>query len=154
MQAEIQVQTVEILNDLVKINNDRIAGYKRAIDETKDLDMDLQTLFSTMMAESEQYKRQLSLEINKDGGEVASGTTASGTIYRIWMDLKATFTGSDRKAILASCEFGEDAAQTAYKAALEQREEITPEAYKLIQEQKVALKASHDTIKQLRDSQK
>jgi hypothetical protein len=33
------------------------------------------------------------------------------------MDVKVSFSGNDRQAILESCEFGEDAAQKAYKDA-------------------------------------
>lgn len=154
MQAETHAQTIDTLNDLIQINNDRIAGYKRAIDEVKDLDADLKSTFSQMISESEQYNRQLSTEVNKEGGEKATGTTASGKVYRVWMDLKATFAGNDRKAVLESCEFGEDAAQRAYKSALEDRDELTPEATSLIQEQQIALRASHDKIKHLRDAEK
>ena len=32
---------VEVLNDLIQINNDRIAGYERALKELKDGDEDL-----------------------------------------------------------------------------------------------------------------
>src|ERR1044072_7016416 len=98
--------TVEILNDLVKINNDRIAGYERAINEAKDLDVDLKALFEGMIRESQQYKSELVSQIQAIGGEVATDTTLSGKIYRAWMDVKATFTGSSRKAILENCEFG------------------------------------------------
>jgi len=54
------------------------------------------------------------------GGTLAQGTTASGKIYRAWMDVKAVFTGHDRETILSNCEAGEDAAQRAYTSALEQ----------------------------------
>ncbi len=43
MQAQTEA-LLEVLNDLVKINNDRIAGYERAISESKDLDVDLKTI--------------------------------------------------------------------------------------------------------------
>ena len=60
----------------------------------------------------------LATEVAALGDDIEKGTTNSGKIYRAWMDVKAAFTGHDRKAILASCEFGEDAAQAAYKTAL------------------------------------
>ena len=69
------------------------------------------------------------------------------------MDLKATFTGKDRKAILASCEYGEDAAQKAYETALSSDAELSSEIRQLIMDQKANLRRSHDRIKQLRDAQ-
>ena len=46
-------ETVEILNDLIEINNDRIVGYEKAIKELKqDEDTDLRGLFLSMIDES------------------------------------------------------------------------------------------------------
>jgi uncharacterized protein (TIGR02284 family) len=145
-------QVSELLNDLLKINNDRIAGYQRAIGETKNLDIDLKALFEGMIKESEEYKKELAQLIGQYGGTVEDDTTTSGKIYRAWMDVKATFTGSDRKAILESCEFGEDAAQRAYDAALAADLPLDEECKSLIMEQQQALKNSHDVIKKHLDA--
>lgn len=142
----------EVMNDLLKINNDRIAGYERAINETKDLDVDLKAMFEGMIQESTEYKQELTGKIRQNGGAVESGTTNSGKIYRAWMDVKATFTGSNRKAILASCEFGEDAAQRAYDAALSGDVTLPEEVRKMITDQQQALNKSHDVIKKYRDA--
>jgi uncharacterized protein (TIGR02284 family) len=144
----------EILNDLVKINNDRVAGYERAINEAKDLDIDLKAIFDSMIRESQMYKDELSAKIAENGGEIDDDTTTSGKIYRAWMDIKSTFTDSDRHSILVSCEFGEDAAQRAYEAALASGSFIDADTKKLIQEQQAALKMSHDLIKKQRDAHK
>lgn len=149
---EQKEMTVDILNDLVRINNDRVEGYKKAIDETNGLDIDLKSIFSNCIADSEQYKNELAGKIAELGGSVANGTTVSGQIYRAWMDVKATFSGSDRKTILASCEFGEDAAQKAYKTALEDLSSNENDIYNLISQQKESLKKAHDLIKLHRDA--
>lgn len=144
---------IEILNDLIKINNDRIAGYERAINEAKDLDVDLKAVFEGMIRESEQYKNELIQAYTQAGGSgVEQDTTNAGKIYRAWMDVKATFTGSDRKAILASCEFGEDAWRRAYEAALNSEGELDAETRALITEQYNSEKKSHDLIKKYRDA--
>jgi uncharacterized protein (TIGR02284 family) len=140
----------ETLNDLVQINNDRIVGYEKAMHELKDEDGDLKTLFVEMIHESHTLKMALSTELNVLGSETESGTTASGKIYRVWMGVKAVFSGHNRVAILENCEYGEDAAQAAYTSALEG--EALPHHIQLIlQEQKAVLKAAHDKIKYLRD---
>lgn len=145
-------KTAEVLNDLVQINNDRIQGYEKAAKETAKADGDLRTLFESMASESRSYANDLSKYVAMAGEETAEGTTASGKIYRVWMDVKATFSGKDRKAILASCEFGEDAAQKAYASALDE-EELPEDVRQLITEQKNSLKRSHDKVKRLRDAQ-
>ena len=42
-------ETIEVLNDLVAINNDRIEGYEKAIQEAKESDSDLKSLFTSMI---------------------------------------------------------------------------------------------------------
>jgi len=149
----VDEKTSEVLNDLITINNDRIAGYEKAEKELKDDDIDLRTLFGQMTAESRSYVTDLSKYVAASGDEPTDKTMLSGKIYRAWMDVKATFTGKDRKAILASCEFGEDAAQKAYDSALSSDADLTTEVRQLIMDQKTSLKKSHDRIKALRDKQ-
>ena len=145
--------TTEVLNDLIEINNDRIVGYEKAIDELKDEDADLKTLFHRYTQDSKQYANELTHEITRLGGDPADGTTNSGKIYRVWMDLKAAITGKDRQTILDNCEFGEDAAQKAYDLALNADAEIEPSLRDLIVRQKATLKTGHDEVKRLRDLQ-
>jgi uncharacterized protein (TIGR02284 family) len=145
-------EKTEVLNDLILINNDRIKGYQRAKEELKDGDADLKSLFTAMIGESHTYKMALATEVAASGEEIDEGTTNSGKIYRAWMDVKAAFSGSDRKAVLESCEFGEDAAQKAYEMALKE-EDLPGHIHSLISQQKTALRISHDKIKALRDAQ-
>ncbi len=145
---------IEVLNDLIRINNDRIVGYQRAVEEAKDIDVDLRAIFNRMSEESRQYAAELTQEVVKLGGEPATGTTASGKIYRVWMDVKATFTGHSRQAVLENCEFGEDAAQKAYNSALSSDVEMSSDVRQLITNQKSSLKTSHDLIKKYRDMHK
>ncbi len=145
---------VEVLNDLILINNDRIEGYEKAAKETDFVDVDLQTIFHRMANESRQYVSELTQKISSLGGQPADGTTTKGKIYRVWMDVKATFTGSDRESILNSCEFGEDAAQKAYNEALEADATRDIDTRQMITRQKAALHESHDLIKEYRDANK
>ena len=145
---------VEVLNDLIQINNDRVVGYERAIKETKNLDIDLQTLFGKMSDDSRKYTAELTRKVAEIGGEPTSGTTNSGKVYRVWMDVKATFAGHSRQTVLENCEFGEDAAQKAYRMALASDAEIDAETRQLITDQQSSLKTGHDTIKKLRDAHK
>ena len=138
----------ETLRDLIRINNDRVTGYSKAATQTDD--QQLQSLFSQLSQQSRQFASELrSLVIDNDKN-VTDETTTAGKIYRTWMDVKATFGGDDRKGILASCEFGEDAAQKAYKEALEE-DDLTPDVRATIESQKATLRQAHDKIKMMRD---
>jgi uncharacterized protein (TIGR02284 family) len=144
-------ELIETLNDLIRINNDRVNGYEKACDEIKNTDVDLQAMFSKMANDSRDYSRELSNAVVKLGGEPATDTTISGKIYRTWMDVKAAFASKERLSVLEACEFGEDAAQKAYDTALRSDAEMSAETRQLIMDQKAALKNAHDTIKKYRD---
>lgn len=145
----------EVLNDLIKINNDRVAGYEKAIENTEGIDVDLKAVFHKMAEDSRKYASVLKSEVMKLGGEAETeGTTNSGKIYRVWMDIKATFTGKDRLAVLENCEYGEDAAQKAYTDALASEAEIPADIRQIITDQKSSLRTAHDLIKKYRDMQR
>lgn len=105
-----------------------------------------------MLHDSQKYNTELAREVGSLGGEIAEGSSLTGKIYRTWMDVKALFTGGDRKAVLDNCEDGEDAAQNAYSAALDE-EGLLANVHKLILEQKASLLQAHHKIKALRDIQ-
>jgi len=143
-------EIIEVLNDLVLINNDRIVGYQRAIKELKQEDNDLRSLFDQMILESQQIKSDLTREIQVLRGSVEEGTTGMGKIYRAWMDVKAVFTGENRHTVLSNCEAGEDAAQSAYYKAL-QSDSLPAFIREMLTRQQATLKDSHDEIRDLRN---
>ncbi|MEP7165154.1 MAG: PA2169 family four-helix-bundle protein [Ferruginibacter sp.] len=148
---ELNEKLISVLNDLVQINHDRTTGYEKAADETNNLEPGLRAFFLKKADDSRSYAAKLTGHIADLGGESSEDTTTLGKIYRMWMDLKATFTGHDSHAILASCEFGEDAAQKAYKDALASDAEMSATTRQLITSQQQELKSSHDAVKKYRD---
>lgn len=144
-------KSIDVLNTLIEINNDRIEGYETASKETEETD--LKTLFAQLAQTSQDCREELVDEVEELGGTAVEGTKVTGKFFRVWMDVKAALTGKDRKAILNSCEYGEDVAVDTYKKVLENdTEELTPDQVTIVEEQYVLLKADHDTIKSLRDS--
>ena len=144
-------KTIDALNKLITINNDRIEGYETASKETDETD--LKSLFAHLMATSQKCKRELEAEVLVLAGEPSEGTKASGKFFRAWMDVKAALTGKDRKAILNSCEFGEDAAIKTYENVMEDdAKHFNSHLENLINVQFSLLLADHNTVKSLRDA--
>ena len=144
-------KTIEVLNTLITINNDRIEGYETASKETEE--QDLKILFAQFSSTSQKCKQELVLEVSKLGGTPSEGTMATGKFFRVWMDVKAALTGKDRKAILSSCEYGEDIAKNTYEIALKNdAENISAELQNMINAQHTLLVADHDKVKSLRDA--
>ena len=143
-------KSIDALNMLIEINNDRIQGYETALNETEEAD--LKNIFSMFLQTSQKCKVELVTEVNKLGGSPIEGTKTSGKFFRVWMDVKAALTGKNRKEILSSCEYGEDAAIDTYNKVLKNDiENITSEQQTLINAQLVLLKADHDKVKNMRD---
>ncbi|HYE73972.1 MAG TPA: PA2169 family four-helix-bundle protein [Blastocatellia bacterium] len=146
---------IDILNDLIRINNDRIEGYERAANEIRDLQQaEIKSLFFKLSEDSRSYKNDLSEATIRLGGAPAQDTTASGKLYRVWMDVKAAFSKDDLKAALESCEYGEDVALKAYQEALQAEVNWPSDISALISAQRQELRASHDKVKRYRDEYK
>ncbi|MCW3077295.1 MAG: family four-helix-bundle protein [Bacteroidetes bacterium] len=138
------------VNALIIINNDRYEGYKRAAAETDDTE--LKTLFTEFSIQSRDFAEELRKFVSLADQPDEDETTNSGKLYRVWMDIKAGFSGKDRNAILSSCEFGEDFAKKTYDEVMEHLVDLPPGSEEIIKRQRTQLQRTHDTIKTLRDN--
>jgi uncharacterized protein (TIGR02284 family) len=145
-------KSIEVLKDLIEINNDRVAGFEKAIKDLDEDNMDLKSVFEKFATESRENSSELTDIINQNGGEAETGSGALGSIHRAWIDVKATFGGHDRKSILEECERGEDAIKKAYASALQTDNNLNAQMVQVIMQQKSGIDAGHDRIKALRDS--
>jgi uncharacterized protein (TIGR02284 family) len=145
-------KTIETLNKLVKINNDRIEGYEKASKNTEE--RDLKNLFSELTDTSRKCRTELINEINKLGGEATEETNTSGNFFRAWMDFKSALTGKDRKAILNSCEYGEENADETYQTVLDDESmHLSPQQTSMVKKQHNQLKSDQSTIKSMQKKQ-
>ncbi|MEP7147076.1 MAG: PA2169 family four-helix-bundle protein [bacterium] len=141
------------LNSLIEINNDRIEGYEKAVKETDETD--LKNLFTQFIQTSQKCKQELVSEVQKLGGKSEEGTKTTGKLYRVFMDLKSVMTGKDTKAILNSCEYGEDVAVDTYEDCMKDNSEcFTSEQQSMIKKQCEMIKADHNKVKSMRDALK
>lgn len=150
---ENQQKTVEVLNDLIEINNDRADGFDRAAKDINEENIDLKAVFEKFSSGSRKNVTELAGLVGKQGDSPDTGNTILGTLHRAWIDIKATFGGSDRHSILQECERGEDAIKKAYKDAL-QENDLGSEVRDMLLAQQTEINASHDVIKGLRDANK
>ncbi len=146
----ITEKTSKNLRELIIINNDRYEGYKTAAKEAKD--KDLKALFDGYSAQSNQFGEELrDIMPNSEYSPDEKETKNTGKLYRVFMDLKAALQKNDRKGILSSCEFGEDAAKNAYNEVLEDTEELNHETLTVVRKQQIELMKAHEKIKAMRD---
>lgn len=141
-------KAIKTLNTLIEINNDRIEGYETASKETEESDLKL--LFATFISTSRKCRQELVEQVFFLGGKPEEGTRITGKFFRTWMDVKAALTGKDRKAILSSCEYGEDVAVATYDKEIENNfGELSSSLQSLIMSQRNLIKADHDKIRNM-----
>ena len=139
------------LDQLLLFVNDRIEGYKRAVDETKDAD--LRGYYQRLVTQSQEFSSTLNGYLDKLGGERETGTTLKGKLYRKLMDAQAAVTGRDEKSILAANVFGERWAIRAYKKTL-RRKALKGEMRDAVKKQFSQSKKTYKHLKQLTAQQK
>ena len=109
------------LNELIRINNDRISGYKRAVGACAD--SDLLTLFNSFIQTSRLNEIELHNLVEQIGGRPADGSTSlAGKFYRAWIDLKTELRTSTRMTVLDYCNHGDQIALKAYFNILDDRD--------------------------------
>jgi uncharacterized protein (TIGR02284 family) len=141
-----------LINSLIEINNDRVAGFEKAIADIKDENIDLKELFQGYAEQSRKNGQELAAIVGS-AQEVETGTSVSGTLHRAWIDVKSIFGRSDRASILSEAEHEEDVIKKAYQEALSSCE-VPAEATQIITRQASGINAAHDQIKALRDTAK
>ncbi len=145
-------KTVEVLNDLLKINSDRIAGYQMALDQSKNIDPGIRAEFKKIVSDGIGYRQQLIDTIARLNGDAKTGTTFFGKIYRAWTDLKVTFSVSTQKSVIASCIYNEEIALQVYNAALNLNIAMSDDIKELIEAQEKELRATHSHIRKYREA--
>jgi len=137
-------KTIDVLNKLVQINNDRIEGYSSASKETDELS--LKSFFELLKHTSLNCKKELSAEIEKLGGTPTDKTKTAGKFFRVWMDVKAVLTCNNTDDIISSCEFGElHATETYVEVLFEDIEYLTTNLVSIIKQQLTLL--NYDKLK-------
>jgi uncharacterized protein (TIGR02284 family) len=142
-----------VLNELIEMNNDRVAGFQKALADINDENIDLKELFQQYSQQSHKFSQELTALVAARAGEPETGNSVAGTLHRAWIDVKSLFGGSDRESILSEAERGEDAIKKAYHTALTEGG-LVGEVLDTVSRQSGEIQAAHDSIKALRDAAK
>lgn len=142
-----------VLNELIELNNDRMAGFEKVLSDIDDANVDLKELFQEYASQSRRFSQELTAIVAARAGEPETGNSVAGTLHRAWIDVKALFGGSDRASILSEAERGEDAIKKAYQTAITDGG-LMGEALEKVIDQSKSINKAHDTVKALRDMAK
>ena len=119
MREHIEYQ-ISALNDLIRINKDRITGYRQRMATAPD--DDVEELLSDLIYQSYQHIEELTDNVYELGGNPARSNGLPGKFYHSWTDLKAFIFRETRKKMLEYCEFCEDVIKAIYQKAFNAQE--------------------------------
>ncbi|WP_276132545.1 hypothetical protein [Polluticoccus soli] len=129
--------TTQVLSTLIRVNNERISMYDRAIRSMNDAEVAPLKLFRCMIMESEQYREQLEQTLKALGAEPDREDLAG-----LWGGLLDTFLTQRH---LSLCEMEKAAVQRAYEYALSQQ--LDNGIARILYEQHEELKISYHMVK-------
>jgi uncharacterized protein (TIGR02284 family) len=139
---------VEILNELILINNDRIEGYNYASKET-DIEI-LKVLFSRLTETSLVCRKELVNEVYKLGGRPADGIHDSGEASKAWQDLKEALIYKDHLSLLKTCAKEEEIVIKTYENFINEKDEnISTQQFRLFYKHQDMLHADREKVKNL-----
>ena len=137
-----------VLLDVIQSLQDGQKGFADIGEHLKD-----DTVKRYFLAESlkrANFRAELENELHRAGmADVKESGSVSGTVHRVWGDLKAKLGGGDH-TLLETAEQGEDVAKKAYEEALKQ--ELPLPIRQLLSEQQAHVLNSHDYVKSHRDA--
>jgi uncharacterized protein (TIGR02284 family) len=143
---EKYTELINVLNDLIRINIDRARELKKRINDLENND-EYKLLFKRLINESNEFRRQLVLEIKKKGGPVITKVSSNyGKIYNSWKELKNWLLQKKDLSILEIIQFNTKATLKVYKEALFVVADIPADTLDLIATQKAHLRANCERI--------
>lgn len=137
-------RTLHVLNDLIRINIDRITGLEKAAHEERTSDFRLRDAFYRMAIEGRSNVNDLHARVIRLGGAPVTQATIAGKIYLHWLDAHASFEGADSASQLVACITAGQATEEAYHHALD--EHLPPELHELVENQLWAFERTHQRL--------
>ena len=144
-------QTLHVLNDLIRIQIDRTAGYEKASSEQLTAEPELRSIFYRLSTESRSCINNLHAEVIRLGGAPVTHKTISGKIYLYWLEGSNIFEGADAPDRIASCMAAESAIQKAYQQALDQP--LPADIFRLVEYQLWGIERALQTLTEQYDQQ-
>src|ERR1700761_6984785 len=131
--------SLSVLNDLVKMNAERVTAYEEAAKAVKEMDIDLEGVFIRLSGEAKRQLEELVKERMLLEDSLPEPTEATeGRVFKAWKRNRTDMPGTDKNTIIKRMDYSEIAAQKAYDSALFM--DIDPKISQLLATQKEAIK--------------
>ncbi len=147
-ESKASKEVEEVLKEVINVLQDGQKGFADIGEHLKDDQLKRYFLAESLKRAS--FRAELENELHRHGvKDVHETGTVSGTLHRVWGDLKAKVVSGDHE-LLASAEQGEDVAKKTYADALSQ--ELPAPVRELLSEQQRHIVTSHDYVRDHRNA--
>src|SRR5512145_1239493 len=137
---------VETLKEVGKIIRDSEEGYRHSANDIDD--WQLRSMFLELARVRGEQGDEVDRLLQRFGGEaVPKGGSASGTLHRTFVDLKAAITGHNRQAVIAEVVRGESYAESVFDKAL--RADLPADVRQVIQRHHDSVRDSRDRVRRM-----
>ncbi|SDM00936.1 PA2169 family four-helix-bundle protein [Chryseobacterium taihuense] len=144
-----KAETINVLNDLLQITNDRIRGFEKVEGKVWENYSGLKSEYDRMISQSKMMKVEIINLITERGGNPDDSTTVAGNLHRTWIDIKNSLPTSNKDIeTLENVVFGEKSAIDSYEEALKSGN-LDNDSRKVISDQLNSLKISYEQFNEI-----
>jgi uncharacterized protein (TIGR02284 family) len=142
----------DVTADLMQVLEDGKHGYAKGAEKLTDTKRpDLAQVFQGYTEQRATFVTELQELARSYGDQISESGTIVASLHRGWMSLKDALAGSSPTGVLDTAEQGEDHAVKAYDEAL--KADLSAGLRTVVARQADAVKAAHDRIKSLRETE-
>jgi uncharacterized protein (TIGR02284 family) len=142
-------QSISWLQVLIETNIDSHDGFKEAAEKLQENGSPLVETFRRLSDERQMQASELQAIVASNAEEPEHSGSVAAAAHRTWMDLRSALGGGEH-AVLAEAERGEDHIKAKYEEAIKDLAGCT--CVPTLQRHYSNVKASHDKVRDLRDS--
>jgi len=114
-----QHRILSVLNDLIRVNIDRITAYEKAAHEDQSSGLEIRDEFYKLATESRSYVNELHAEVIRLGGAPVTQSTIAGKLYLHWLNGKTNYDGETLASVGETYVHAEELVQQIYRHALD-----------------------------------
>ncbi|MGH9133853.1 MAG: ferritin-like domain-containing protein [Ilumatobacteraceae bacterium] len=139
------------INDIIQTLEDGKKGFASAADKAdKDGRQDLALEFRQYSDQRARFSDELRNHAAARNVDIDAGPSVAGSLHRGWMAMKDALSGDDVSGVLDAAEQGEDHAVAEYAKAMD--DDIDGDLRAVLGQQFTEIQATHDRVRNLRDS--
>jgi len=116
-KEELHDEVVKSLNELLEKNYDAEKGFKKALEDAKN--PNLRNFFKQQAVIRSRFKTEIEKELHDlNAHPKLKDRFSTGTLHRVWIDIKTALSRNDDEAVLEECIRGEKASAKEYEEKL------------------------------------